>query len=72
MSTDSSAPRVAPAWRAPLVVIAIGSIAWWALPDQLGLLTRIALNTSSASTNVSPRTPGPMIDTSPAAGCRAA
>ncbi|HNW62061.1 MAG TPA: branched-chain amino acid ABC transporter permease [Piscinibacter sp.] len=43
MSTDSSAPRVAPAWRAPLVVIAIGSIAWWALPDQLGLLTRIAI-----------------------------
>lgn len=43
MSTDSSAPRVAPAWRAPLLVLAIGLIAWWALPEQLGLLTRIAI-----------------------------
>lgn len=43
MSTDSSAPRVAPAWRSPLLVLAIGLIAWWALPDQLGLLTRIAI-----------------------------
>jgi branched-chain amino acid transport system permease protein len=43
MSTDSSAPRVAPAWRSPLVVLAIGLIAWWVLPDQLGLLTRIAI-----------------------------
>ena len=43
MSADSSAPRVAAAWRSPLVVIAIGLIAWWALPDQLGLLTRIAI-----------------------------
>ncbi len=43
MSADSSAPRVAPAWRAPLLVLAIGLIAWWALPEQLGLLTRIAI-----------------------------
>lgn len=43
MSTDSSAPRVAPAWRSPLLVLAIGLIAWWALPDQLGLLTRMAI-----------------------------
>ncbi len=43
MSADSQAPRVAPAWRAPLLVLAIGLIAWWALPEQLGLLTRIAI-----------------------------
>jgi branched-chain amino acid transport system permease protein len=43
MSTDSSAPRVAPAWRSPLLVLAVGCVAWWALPDQLGLLTRIAI-----------------------------
>lgn len=43
MSADSSAPHVAPAWRAPLLVLAIGLIAWWALPEQLGLLTRIAI-----------------------------
>ncbi|MBT9594658.1 MAG: branched-chain amino acid ABC transporter permease [Vitreoscilla sp.] len=43
MSADSSAPRVAPAWRSPLLVLAIGLIAWWALPDQLGLLTRMAI-----------------------------
>ena len=27
----------------PLVVLAIGLVAWWALPEQLGLLTRIAI-----------------------------
>jgi branched-chain amino acid transport system permease protein len=43
MNADSQAPRVAPAWRAPLLVLATGLIAWWALPDQLGLLTRIAI-----------------------------
>lgn len=37
------APRMPPPWRAPLVVLAIGLVAWWALPDQLGLLTRIAV-----------------------------
>lgn len=44
MSTsDTQAPRVAPPWRAPLAVLALGLAAWWALPDQLGLLTRIAV-----------------------------
>lgn len=41
--TDSQAPRMAPPWRAPLMLLGIGLIAWWALPDQLGLLTRIAI-----------------------------
>lgn len=39
----SQAPRCAPPWRAPLIVLAIGLLAWWALPEQLGLLTRIAI-----------------------------
>lgn len=43
MSADSPTPRVGPAWRAPLLVLAIGLIAWWALPEQLGLLTRMAI-----------------------------
>jgi branched-chain amino acid transport system permease protein len=44
MSTpSSSAARCAPAWRSPLIVLAIGLLAWWALPDQLGLVTRIAI-----------------------------
>ena len=34
---------MAPPWRAPLIVLALGLVAWWALPDQLGLLTRIAI-----------------------------
>lgn len=42
-ATDSQAPRMAPPWRAPLVLLAIGLAAGWALPDQLGLLTRIAI-----------------------------
>ncbi|WP_298825720.1 branched-chain amino acid ABC transporter permease [uncultured Piscinibacter sp.] len=42
-TTDTQAPRVAPPWRAPLVVLALGLVAWWALPEQLGLLTRIAV-----------------------------
>lgn len=41
-SAPTSAPRCAPPWRAPLAVAALGVIAWWALPDQLGLITRIA------------------------------
>lgn len=40
---DSQAPRMAPPWRAPLIVLAIGLVAWWTLPEQLGLLTRIAI-----------------------------
>lgn len=43
MSTESQAPRVAPPWRAPLIVFALGLVAWWLLPEQLGLLTRIAI-----------------------------
>lgn len=39
---DAAAPPCAPPWRSPLVVLAIGLVAWWALPEQLGLLTRIA------------------------------
>ncbi len=35
------APRCAPAWRAPLVTLALGLAACLALPDQLGLLNRI-------------------------------
>lgn len=42
-SDTSTAPRCAPPWRTPLLVLAIGLVAWWALPDQLGLLTRIAI-----------------------------
>lgn len=42
-SHDARAPKVAPSWRAPLIVLALGLAAWWALPDQLGLLTRIAI-----------------------------
>ena len=37
------APRMAPAWRAPVIALALGLLAWWALPDQLGLLTRMAI-----------------------------
>ena len=40
---ESPALRCAPAWRAPLVVLGLGLVAWWALPDQLGLLTRVAI-----------------------------
>lgn len=39
----TTAARVAPAWRSPAIVLALGLVAWWALPDQLGLLTRIAI-----------------------------
>ncbi|MBE2241669.1 MAG: branched-chain amino acid ABC transporter permease [Burkholderiaceae bacterium] len=37
-----SAPRCAPAWRLPAIVLAVGLAAWLSVPDQLGLLTRIA------------------------------
>ncbi len=35
------APRCAPAWRAPLVLLAVGGLACALMPEQLGLLTRI-------------------------------
>ena len=40
--TDAAVPRCAPPWRSAAVVLALGATAWWLLPDQLGLLTRIA------------------------------
>jgi branched-chain amino acid transport system permease protein len=40
---DRSVARCAPPWRAPLLVTALGLAAWALLPDQLGLLTRIAI-----------------------------
>lgn len=44
MSTqDTQAPSMTAPWRAPLIVLALGLVAWWALPDQLGLLTRLAI-----------------------------
>src|SRR4051794_34050087 len=38
-----SAPRCAPAWRMPLIILSVGLVACWALPDQLGLLARICI-----------------------------
>jgi branched-chain amino acid transport system permease protein len=38
----SAAPPCPPPWRAPLVVLAVGLVAWTLLPDQAGLLTTIA------------------------------
>ena len=35
--------RTAPAWRAPLVVLILGAAAGLLLPEQLGLITRIAV-----------------------------
>ncbi len=43
MSLDHPPLRSAPAWRAPLVLLALGLLAWVALPEQAGLLTRIAI-----------------------------
>lgn len=40
-TTVPGAPRCAPAWRAPLLTLALGLAACLALPDQLGLLNRI-------------------------------
>ena len=40
----SAAPPCTPPWRAPLVVLVLGLVACIALPDQLGLLTRIAIS----------------------------
>jgi branched-chain amino acid transport system permease protein len=42
-ANDTTAPRCAPPWRSPLLLLALGLMAWWALPDQLGLLTRVAI-----------------------------
>lgn len=39
----SAAPRCAPPWQLPALVLAIGLAAWWLMPEQLGLLTRIAI-----------------------------
>jgi len=41
MKTTTSTVRCPPPWRAPLILLVVGAVAWWALPDQLGLLTRI-------------------------------
>jgi branched-chain amino acid transport system permease protein len=38
----TSAPPCPAPWRAPLVVLALGLVAWTLMPDQAGLLTRIA------------------------------
>lgn len=37
----STAERVAPPWRLPLIVAVAGIAGWFAVPDQLGLLTRL-------------------------------
>lgn len=39
----TSAPRCAPPWRLPAQVLLIGLAAWWFMPEQLGLLTRMAI-----------------------------
>lgn len=36
-----TAPRSAPAWREPLITLVLGALACLALPEQLGLITRI-------------------------------
>ncbi|CAN5380134.1 branched-chain amino acid ABC transporter permease [soil metagenome] len=38
---EAAAPRCAPAWRAPLIVLLLGAAACALMPDQLGLMTRI-------------------------------
>lgn len=40
---ESAAAHCVPAWRAPVIVLAVGLVACWALPDQLGLLSRLAI-----------------------------
>ena len=40
-AAPANGPRCAPAWRAPLMTLALGLAACVAMPDQLGLLTRI-------------------------------
>lgn len=41
--SQAAAARCTPPWRAPLVVLVLGLAAWFLLPDQLGLLTRVAI-----------------------------
>ena len=41
-SASSQSVRTPPAWRAPTVVAVLGCLWWWLLPEQLGLLTRLA------------------------------
>jgi len=36
-----ASPRCAPAWRLPLITLALGLVAFVLLPEQLGLLTRL-------------------------------
>ena len=45
MTANSAAAihRHTPAWRGPMIVLVAGVVAWWALPDQLGLFTRITI-----------------------------
>jgi branched-chain amino acid transport system permease protein len=38
---DQGAPRCAPAWRAPLILLGAGLLACFFMPEQLGLLTRV-------------------------------
>lgn len=40
-AAPAAGPRCAPAWRAPLLTLALGLAACAAMPEQLGLLTRI-------------------------------
>lgn len=40
-AVSASGPRCAPAWRAPVLTLALGLAACASMPDQLGLLTRI-------------------------------
>lgn len=40
-TTLAIVPRCPPAWRAPLIVLALGLVVCLALPDQQGLLTKI-------------------------------
>ncbi len=42
-ATDARAPGMPPPWRAPLIVFVLGLACWWAFPEQLGLLTRVAI-----------------------------
>ena len=41
---EPAAISCAPAWRAPLVLLALGLTACWLLPDQLGLLSTIFIS----------------------------
>ncbi len=40
--THAHAEAMSPAWRAPALLLLLGLAAVWALPEQLGLLTRLA------------------------------